>query len=57
MADYLLVWILTCVANSPSECTRPVIREWNGPNNVQDISRAEEQIQMNAEAQVLESLL
>lgn len=57
MAGYLLVWNLTCLASSPSKRTRPVIREWNGPNNLQDLSRADEQIQINAEAKVLESVL
>lgn len=52
-AGYLLAWNLTCLAGSPSKCTRPVIREWNRPNNVQDLSRADEQIQINAEAKVL----
>lgn len=52
-AGYLLAWNLTYLAGSPSKCTRPVIREWNRPNNVQDLSRADEQIQINAEAKVL----
>lgn len=52
-AGYLLAWNLTCLAGSPSTCTRPVIREWNRPNNVQDLSRADEQIQINAAAKVL----
>lgn len=56
-ADYLLVWNLTCLAGSLSKCTRPVIRDWNRPNHVRDLSRADEQIQINAEAKVIESLL
>lgn len=53
---YLLVWNLTCLASSPSKCTRPAIREWNGPSDMQDFSK-DEQIQINAEAHVLQSLL
>lgn len=56
-ADYLLVWNLTCLAGSLSKCTRPVIRDWNRPKYVRDLSRADEQIQINAEAKVIESLL
>lgn len=51
-AGYLLAWNVTCLAGSPSKCTRPVIREWNRPNNVRDLHRADEQIQINAAAKV-----